>query len=56
MKINITLTEHENDPAGTVVVLNTSVPDGSDHQELTAVFNRALSALYGYQTGRSWRG
>lgn len=54
MKINITLTEYENDPDGTVVVLNTSVPDGSDHQELTAVFNRALSALYGYQIGGTY--
>lgn len=54
MKINITLTEYENDPDGTVVVLNTSVPDGSDHQEVTAVFNRALSALYGYQIGGTY--
>ena len=54
MKINITLTEYENNPDGTVVVLNTSVPDGSDHQELTAVFNRALSALYGYQIGGTY--
>lgn len=51
MRINITLTEYENDLDGTAVVLNTTLPDGSSHQEVTAVFNRALSALYGYQIG-----
>lgn len=51
MKIQILLTEYENDPDGTVVNLNTSLPDGSSHQEVTDVFYRALSALYGYQIG-----
>jgi hypothetical protein len=54
MKIFITLTEYENDPESTVVTLNTSIPDGSTYQEATAVFNRALSALYGYQIGGTY--
>lgn len=54
MKINISLSEYENDPEGTIVVLNTTVPDGSPHQDVTAVFNRALSALYGYQIGGNY--
>lgn len=48
MKINITLTEYENDPDGTLVVLNTTIPDGSHHQDVSEIFNRALSTLYGY--------
>jgi hypothetical protein len=51
MKVFITLTEYENDPDGTVVTVNTNLPDGSNHNEVTAVFNRALSALYGYNIG-----
>jgi hypothetical protein len=51
MKIFITLTEYENEPDGTSVSVNTTLPDGSNHREVTAVFNRALSALYGYQIG-----
>lgn len=51
MKIFITLTEYENEPDGTVVTLNTTVADGATHHEVTAVFNRALSALYGYNIG-----
>ena len=51
MKIFITLTEYENEPDGSIVTLNTTIPDGSSHYEATAVFNRALSALYGYQIG-----
>lgn len=54
MKIQILLTEYENDPEGTVVNLNTFLPDGVSHQEVTAVFNRALSALYGYQIGGTY--
>jgi hypothetical protein len=48
MKIFITLTEYEQDHDGTVVTLNTHLPDGSTHNEVTEVFNRALSSLYGY--------
>ena len=51
MKIFITLTEYENESDGSIVTLNTTIPDGSSHYEATAVFNRALSALYGYQIG-----
>jgi hypothetical protein len=51
MRIFITLTEYENEPEGSSVTLNTNLPDGSTHSEVTAVFNRALSALYGYQIG-----
>ena len=54
MRINITLTEYEHEPEGTVVVVNTNLPDGSNHHEVTAVFNRALSALYGYQIGGTY--
>jgi hypothetical protein len=54
MKINITLTEYEDDPAGTIVVLNTTLPDGSQHQVVSEVFNRALSTLYGYQIGNAY--
>jgi hypothetical protein len=54
MKINISLSEYENDPDGTIIVLNTSLPDGSAHQDVTAVFNRALSALYGYNIGGNY--
>jgi hypothetical protein len=54
MKIFITLTEYENDPEGTIVTVNTNLPDGSSHYEVTAVFNRALSALYGYQIGGAY--
>jgi hypothetical protein len=54
MRINITLTEYEHEPDGTVVVVNTNLPDGSTHDEVTAVFNRALSALYGYQIGGTY--
>ena len=48
MKIFITLTEYEQELDGTVVTLNTYLPDGSTHAEVTEVFNRALSSLYGY--------
>ena len=52
MRINISLSEYELDlDGGTSVHLNTTVPDGSNHHEVTAVFNRALSALYGYNIG-----
>jgi hypothetical protein len=54
MRINITLSEYENEPEGTAVVVNTTIPDGSTHYEVTAVFNRALSALYGYQIGGNY--
>ena len=54
MRVFITLTEYENDPDGTVVTVNTNLPDGSNHNEVTAVFNRALSALYGYQIGGTY--
>jgi hypothetical protein len=54
MKIFITLTEYENEPEGSSVTLNTTLPDGSSHREVTAVFNRALSALYGYQIGGAY--
>ena len=54
MRINITLTEYEHEPDGTVVVVNTNLPDGSSHYDVTAVFNRALSALYGYQIGGTY--
>jgi hypothetical protein len=54
MKIFITLTEYENEPDSSVVTLQTTVPDGSSHYEVTAVFNRALSALYGYQIGGAY--
>jgi hypothetical protein len=51
MKVFITLTEYENEPDGTIVTVNTNLPDGSTHHDVTAVFNRALSAMYGYQIG-----
>jgi len=51
MRINISLTEYEKDPDGTLVVVNTTLPDGSQYEEATAVWNRALSALYGYNIG-----
>jgi len=54
MRINITLAEYEHEPEGTIVVVNTNLPDGSTHDEVTAVFNRALSALYGYQIGGTY--
>ncbi len=54
MRINITLAEYEHEADGTVVVVNTNLPDGSTHEEVTAVFNRALSALYGYQIGGTY--
>jgi len=55
MRINISLSEYELDlDGGTSVHLNTTVPDGSTHYEVTAVFNRALSALYGYQIGGAY--
>lgn len=54
MRIFITLTEYENEPDGTTVSVNTTLPDGSNHHEVTAVFNRALSALYGYNIGGTY--
>ena len=54
MKIFITLTEYENAPDGTVVTLNTHLPDGATHYEVSEVFNRALSAMYGYQIGNPY--
>jgi hypothetical protein len=54
MKIFITLTEYENEPDGTIVTVNTNLPDGSTHHDVTAVFNRALSAMYGYQIGGTY--
>jgi hypothetical protein len=54
MRIHITIAEYENQPDGTVVTLNTSLPDGSTHYEVTEVFNRALSSLYGYQIGNTY--
>lgn len=53
MRIHITLAEYENQPDGTVVTLNTSLPDGSTHYEVTEIFNRALSSLYGYTIGET---
>ena len=54
MRIHITLAEYEHEPDGTVVTLNTSLPDGSTHYEVSEIFNRALSALYGYQIGGTY--
>jgi hypothetical protein len=51
MRIHITLTEYENEPDGTVVTLNTHLPDGASHYDVTELFNRALSSLYGYEIG-----
>jgi hypothetical protein len=54
MRVHITLAEYENEPDGTVVTLNTSLPDGSTHYEVTEIFNRALSSLYGYKIGNAY--
>jgi hypothetical protein len=54
MNIFIRLSEYENEDEGSSVTLQTTVPDGSTHNEVTAVFNRALSALYGYQIGGTY--
>jgi hypothetical protein len=51
MNIFIRLSEYEDEDEGSAVTLQTTLPDGSSHHEVTAVFNRALSALYGYQIG-----
>jgi hypothetical protein len=54
MDIFIRLTEYENEEDSSAVTLETTLPDGSSHYEVTAVFNRALSALYGYQIGGTY--
>ena len=54
MNIFIRLSEYEDEDEGSAVTLQTTVPDGSSHYEVTAVFNRALSALYGYQIGGTY--
>ena len=54
MNIFIRLTEYEDEPDGSSVTLQTTVPDGSTHHDVTAVFNRALSAMYGYQIGGAY--
>lgn len=54
MNIFIRLSEYEDEPDGTAVTLQTTVPDGSTHHDVTAVFNRALSAMYGYQIGGTY--
>jgi hypothetical protein len=54
MNIFIRLTEYEDEDDSSSVTLETTVPDGSTHYEVTAVFNRALSALYGYQIGGAY--
>jgi hypothetical protein len=54
MNIFIRLSEYEDEDEGSAVTLKTTVPDGSTHYEVTAVFNRALSALYGYQIGGAY--
>jgi hypothetical protein len=54
MDIFIRLTEYENEEDSSAVTLETTLPDGSTHSEVTAVFNRALSALYGYQIGGTY--
>jgi hypothetical protein len=54
MDIFIRLTEYENEEDSSAVTLETTLPDGSTHHEVTAVFNRALSALYGYQIGGTY--
>ena len=51
MNIFIRLSEYEDEDEGSAVTLQTTLPDGSSHHKVTAVFNRALSALYGYQIG-----
>lgn len=51
MKIHITLSEYDENFQGNMVNIRTNLPDGSTHSEVTAVFNRALSALYGYNIG-----
>jgi len=54
MNIFIRLTEYEDEDDSSSVTLETTVPDGSTHYEVTAVFNRALSALYGYNIGGTY--
>jgi hypothetical protein len=54
MNIYIRLSEYEDEDEGSAVTLQTTLPDGSTHCEVTAVFNRALSALYGYQIGGTY--
>jgi hypothetical protein len=54
MNIFIRLTEYEDEDDGSAITLQTTLPDGSNHHEVTAVFNRALSALYGYQIGGTY--
>jgi hypothetical protein len=54
MDIFIRLTEYENEEDSSAVTLETTLPDGSSHYDVTAVFNRALSALYGYQIGGTY--
>jgi len=54
MNIYIRLSEYEDEDDGSAVTLQTTLPDGSTHHDVTAVFNRALSALYGYQIGGTY--
>ena len=54
MNIFIRLSEYEDEDDGSAVTLQTTLPDGSTHSEVTAVFNRALSALYGYNIGGTY--
>jgi hypothetical protein len=54
MNIFIRLTEYEDEDDSSSVTLETTLPDGSTHSEVTAVFNRALSALYGYNIGGTY--
>ena len=54
MNIFIRLSEYEDEDDGSAVTLQTTLPDGSTHSEVTAVFNRALSALYGYSIGGTY--
>lgn len=56
MNIFIRLTEYEDEDDGTAVTLQTTLPDGSTHEQVTSVFNRALSALYGYEIGGDFYG
>jgi hypothetical protein len=51
MRLHFDFSEYENDEDGTSVLLTVTIPDGSPHSQVTEIYQKALSILYGYDIG-----
>ena len=53
MRLHFDFSEYEDDEDGTRVVLTVNLPDGSGHDRVTEVYEKAVSLLFGYNIGTS---